>query len=59
MANPEHLKILKQRADVWNDWRKTHPQTIPDLSKADLRGMELSAMNLSKANLRKGGLPFF
>ena len=26
MANPEHLAILKQGAEVWNDWRKNNPR---------------------------------
>jgi hypothetical protein len=24
MANPEHLKILKQGAGIWNAWRNEH-----------------------------------
>ena len=30
MANPEHLKILKQGVKVWNEWRKIHPEIKPD-----------------------------
>ncbi len=41
MANEEHLKILKQGVEAWNEWREKNPQIIPDLSKA----------NLSKADL--------
>ena len=36
MANPEHLKILKQGVEKWNTWRKTHPIVEPDLSEVDL-----------------------
>jgi hypothetical protein len=37
MANPEHLKILERGVDAWNEWRKEHPEIVPDLSEADLR----------------------
>ncbi len=26
MANPEHVKILKQGAEVWNRWREGSPE---------------------------------
>ena len=26
MANEEHLRILKQGVDAWNQWRKDHPK---------------------------------
>jgi len=38
MANPEHLKILKQGVEDWNQWRKDNPDIKPGLSEADLRG---------------------
>jgi len=36
MANQEHLDILKQGVQVWNQWRKEHAESIPYLSNADL-----------------------
>jgi uncharacterized protein YjbI with pentapeptide repeats len=33
MANEEHLKILKQGVNAWNEWRKKNPGTEPDLSE--------------------------
>jgi len=33
MANPEHVKILKQGAEVWNKWREINPDIKPDLEK--------------------------
>ncbi len=68
MANQEHLDILKQGVDVWNQWRKEHTDIQPDLSRADLsradmsiadlsisimRGADLGGANLSKAYLRR------
>ena len=38
MANPEHLEIFKQGAEVWNEWRDEHSDLIPDLSEANLVG---------------------
>jgi uncharacterized protein YjbI with pentapeptide repeats len=50
-ANMEHFAILKQGAEVWDDWRKRYPEirhklAWTDLSrarlqKADLRGVDL------------------
>jgi hypothetical protein len=42
MANGEHLAILKQGADVWNEWRDKNPVVRPDFSGATLRWADLS-----------------
>jgi len=54
MANPEHLKILKQGVEAWNEWRRRNPHLIrdpswPDLSQADLRGANLRGAKLDGA----------
>ena len=36
MANPQHLKILRQGVKEWNDWRTKHPDVRPNFSRADL-----------------------
>ncbi|MGO9273648.1 MAG: toll/interleukin-1 receptor domain-containing protein [Terriglobia bacterium] len=51
MANPEHVKILKQGSQAWNQWREANPDARPDLGGADLRGMDLRRANLTEANL--------
>lgn len=51
MANPEHLKILKQGVAVWNEWRQDNPQIRPDLSKAEVQGVELPEINFESTNL--------
>jgi uncharacterized protein YjbI with pentapeptide repeats len=56
MANPDHLSMLKAGAEVWNQWRQTHPNQRPDLSNADLAHADLQDMNLSHANLSGANL---
>ncbi len=51
MANPEHLKILKQGVEVWNVWREENPNIEPDLMEADLDGASLDGVNLDRASL--------
>ena len=51
MANPEHLKILKQGVEVWNKWRAENPEVEPDLSGIELFEATLYGRNLSKANI--------
>ena len=47
MANPEHIEILKQGSDVWNEWVSTKGEDID----ADLGGANLSEENLMGADL--------
>ena len=56
MANPEHLEILKRGAEVWNRWRKWHPEIQPDLDTANLVNADLEDVNLSQANLQRANL---
>ncbi len=52
MVNFEHLALLKQGVEAWNQWR----QANPDLSEPDLRGANLEGADLSWANLRRARL---
>jgi uncharacterized protein YjbI with pentapeptide repeats len=52
MANAEHLKLLQQDVNLWNDWRKKEPSISPDLCDADLRAAHLRGADLHGANLR-------
>jgi len=56
MANEEHLKILKQGVEAWNEWREKNPQITPDLSTANLNKADLYEADLNKANLNKADL---
>lgn len=51
MANREHLGLLKQGAEAWNDWVKT-AGVRPDLEDADLKGANLSGYRLKEAILK-------
>jgi hypothetical protein len=38
MADQEHLELLQQGSDVWNEWITLHPKVHIDLSGANLSG---------------------
>lgn len=56
MANPEHLAILKQGVEVWNEWREENPKIGPDLSGADLKNTIQISANFSSVNLAEANL---
>ena len=56
MANQEHLKILKQGVETWNQWRQEYAYIQPDLNGADLTEANLSGANLKTANLKTANL---
>ena len=51
MANKEHLALIKQGIEVWNEWREKHSEVIPDLSGADLEEAILAEADLSDVDL--------
>jgi len=52
MASQEHLDILTQEVEIWNQWRREQPATLQlDLSRADLTEADLSGADLRKADL--------
>jgi uncharacterized protein YjbI with pentapeptide repeats len=58
MADEEQLKILRQGAAAWNEWREKNPEVRePDLREAWLIKADLRGANLSGANLYKAILP--
>ena len=56
MANPKHLKILRQGVTVWNDWRARERFISPNLRKANLEETNLHRANLREADLRGANL---
>jgi hypothetical protein len=56
MANPEHLKVLRQGVNAWRKWRRENPPLIPDLRGAKLIGADLGGANLGMGDLRRANL---
>ncbi|MCH8087651.1 MAG: pentapeptide repeat-containing protein [Chloroflexi bacterium] len=46
MANPEHVKVVRQGAEAIARWRKNNQRVALDLSQADLSGADLIDANL-------------
>lgn len=61
MANPDHVRVLRQGSRRWNQWRRSQPETVPDLSGLDFGSIEevcfigpdLSDYDLARADLRR------
>lgn len=56
MANAEHVEILSEGIESWNEWRRQNPEVIPDLSGVDLRLRDMTGVNLRFANLHRTDL---
>jgi len=55
MANPEHVKKLKEGAEAWNAWRKGSTDR-PDLTALVLHGVSLDEYNLRAADFSQAQL---
>ncbi len=51
MADKDHLALIHQGVDVWNEWREKRPEVRPDLIEANLHAMNLRGADLRYANL--------
>jgi hypothetical protein len=51
MADEEHLAILNQGVEAWNDWRNKNPDERPILRNLNLVGVNLIGVDLHKAIL--------
>ena len=49
--NAQHLQILRQGVEAWNQWRKKNPLILPNLESANLESTNLYGANLYYANL--------
>jgi uncharacterized protein YjbI with pentapeptide repeats len=56
MANEEHLAILMQGMERWNEWRQVYPRIRPDLQKIELTNMNLSGFDLHEVEFSWGNL---
>lgn len=53
MANQEHLDLLRQGVEIWNQWKETHSDVDlqgANFSKSNLRGVNLSFTDLRNAD---------
>lgn len=57
MAREDHVRILLQGRDVWNRWRNSNPDISPDLSNADLTGVDLRGPEWFKSIRRWNDIP--
>src|SRR5205823_6289607 len=56
MGNRYLVDILQEGADVWNSWRKQHPEILLDFYALDLTGADLSGTDLTGAYFYKAVL---
>ena len=56
MANQEHLDILRQGVEIWNQWRKENPSIGVDLREAKLTGVNLTEADLKWVNFQGADL---
>lgn len=56
MANNKHLKIFKQGAKTWNEWRVVHSKVEPNLSKTSFVSVNFQDIDFRGANLRGADL---
>jgi hypothetical protein len=56
MADPAHVKLVRQGADAIAKWREENPEVQLDLAGADLRAAFLQRADLTRADLRAANL---
>ena len=56
MANEEHVAVLKQGVEVWNQWRKENLDIVPDLRFTNFKKANLNYANLSGVDFREANL---
>src|SRR5579875_1493948 len=56
MPEQRDVNQLDRGVSKWNQWRRKHPEILPDLSNADLRGKRLSSINFRRVNLMGANL---
>src|SRR4051812_7326307 len=53
MANKEHVALLKDGAEAWNEWWNANPDVVPDLRGADLSRAMLDETVFGDTNLTR------
>jgi TIR domain len=57
LPNEEHLQIIREGVNVWNEWRQISRELIPDLSGANLTGggLKRGCVNSDRSSRRVSG----
>jgi hypothetical protein len=56
MADPEHVKILKEGSEAWNKWVATNVSVAANLSNADFSNAKLSLTDFQEVDFRNANL---
>jgi len=56
MANQDHLDILKQGIDVWNQWKQKHLDIAPDFIGSSLFDANFHQANFQGASFNNANL---
>ncbi|MGE5611610.1 MAG: pentapeptide repeat-containing protein [Bacillota bacterium] len=56
MGDSTHISKIREGVAAWNDWRRANPDIQPNLTRADLAGMDLTEVDLRGAGLFKANL---
>ena len=56
MEKQQQLELLKRSVYAWNDWRRYHPEFVPDLTGAALADADLGTADLVLADLGESDL---
>lgn len=51
MASQEHLNVLKQGVEIWNQWREEHLEIEIDLSGVNFNQANLAGVNFYQVSL--------
>jgi hypothetical protein len=51
MPDQQHLAKLRKGVNAWNEWRKEHPEIMPDLRRAELHDTSLCQIDFRHTNL--------
>lgn len=58
MANSEHLAILEQGVEVWNEWRRGNYPIKPNFNEADSIVDRFSSMKKKIEEVDLSAIPF-
>ena len=54
--NNEHLKLLEEGVEIWNEWREKNPDVKPDFRGTKLKGAKLWGANFKDADFEDANL---